>query len=279
MDSIIKDIRFAVRGLLKRPAFAAIAVLTLALGIGANTAIFSVVNAVLLRPLPIKDPDGVMTFWHSAPEKGLSHLDLNDAMFAYYRDRTRTFESMAAYEGGEFALTGGGEPEVVSGAIVTFNYFNVLGREPLHGRVFTPQEDTPGNNHVALLSYALWQRRFGGNPNIVGQSINLDSEPTTIVGIMPADFDFPDPAERANSSGHMQLWVPKGLDPQNANSYNLLAVGRLQPGVTSEEAEKEITALYKAFATDFVRQVGDGVPDSNVTTVMLPLQLHIVGEV
>ena len=243
MDSIMKDIRFAVRGLLKKPAFTLIAVLTLALGIGANTAIFSVVNAVLLRPLAVKDPDRLMTFWHSAPAKGLKHLDLNDALVAYYRDRTRTFQSLAAFETGNFSITGGGDPEVVPGGVVTFNYFEVLGREPLYGRTFTPQEDTPGNNHVALLSYALWQRRFGGNPNIVGQSINLDSEPTTIVGIMPADFDFPDPAERANSSGHTQLWVPKGLDPQDSNSYNLLGVGRLQSGATPEEAEKEISAL------------------------------------
>src|SRR5215216_1120345 len=277
MDSIIKDIRFAVRGLLKRPAFAAIAVLTLALGIGANTAIFSVVNAVLLRPLPIKEPDRLMTFWHSAPAKGLSHVDLNDALFAYYRDRTRTFESMAAYEGGEFALTGGGEPEVVSGAIVTFNYFNVLGREPLHGRTFTAQEDTPGNNHVALLSYALWQRRFGGNPNIIGQSINLDDSPTTVVGVMPADFDFPDPAERPGDLGHVQLWVPKGLDPQDLSSWNLLVVGRLQPGATADDAHKEIDALYESFAADYGARLGEGL--GSVSTILLPLQRHIVGDV
>jgi hypothetical protein len=123
---MIREIHFALRGLLKRPAFTAIAVLTLALGIGANTAIFSVVNAVLLRPLPLKDPDRLMVFWHSAPAKGLRHLDLNDALFAYYRERTHTFESLAAYEGGEFALTGNGDPEVVPGAIITFNYLNVL---------------------------------------------------------------------------------------------------------------------------------------------------------
>src|SRR6185369_1391043 len=184
-----KDLLYSIRGLLKRPAFTVIAVLTLALGIGANTAIFSVVNAVLLRPLAVKDPDRIMTFWHSAPAKGLTHLDLNDAQVAY----TRTFQNLAAFETGSFSITGGGEPEVVPGGVVTFNYFDVLGREPLYGRTFTAQEDTPGNNHVALLSYALWQRRFGGNPNILGQSINLDSEPTTVVGIMPADFDFPDP--------------------------------------------------------------------------------------
>jgi putative ABC transport system permease protein len=278
MDSILKDIRFAVRGLLKRPAFAAIAVLTLALGIGANTAIFSVVNAVLLQPLSVKDPDRLMTFWHSASAKGLSHVDLCDALFAYYRDRTRTFESLAAYETGEFALTGNGEPEVISSALVTFNYFNVLGREPLLGRTFTAQEDTPGNNHVALLSYALWQRRFGGNPNIVGQSINLDNSPVTVVGIMPADFGFPDPAERAGNSEHVQLWVPKGLDPQDANHWNLFVVGRLQPGATADDARKEIDALYPSFAAEFGPQLGEGL-GSGVSTVLLPLQRHIVGEV
>src|SRR5678816_4605691 len=118
-----------MRGLMKRPAFTVVAVLTLALGIGANTAIFSVVNAVLLRPLAAKDPDRLMTFWHSAPDKGINHVDLNDALVAYYRDRTRTFQSLAAFETGKFAITGAGEPEVVPGAIVTFNYFDVLGRE------------------------------------------------------------------------------------------------------------------------------------------------------
>lgn len=276
MDQIIRDIRFALRGLAKKPAFAAIAVLTLALGIGANTAIFSVVHAVLLRPLPIKEPDRVMTFWHSAPAKGLQHMDLNDAMFAYYHKRTRTFETLAAFETGEFSLTGGGEPESVPGGVVTYDYFNVLGREPLHGRTFTAQEDTPGNNHVVLLSYALWQRRFGGNKDIVGQSINLDNEPATVVGIMPPDFDFPDPAERANSSGHMQLWVPKGLDPQDSNSYNLLAVGRLKPGASPDDAKKEIDALYQAFSAETGAKLEDA---SLVTTVLLPLQQNIVGEV
>lgn len=274
---MIKDVQFALRGLLKKPAFAAIAVLTLALGIGANTAIFSVVNAVLLRPLPLKDPDRLMTFWHSAPAKGLAHMDVNDALFAYYRDRARTFESLAAFEDGEFSLTGGGEPEVVTGAIVTFNYFNVLGREPLHGRTFTAHEDTPGNNTVAILSYALWQRRFGGNPGVVGQTISVDSKPTTIVGIMPADFSFPDPAERASSSGHMQLWVPKGLNPQDSNSWNLTVVGRLQPAATAGDARKEIDSLYQAYSVEFGAR--GGVLDSSVTTVLMPLQQNIVGEV
>ena len=277
MDSILKDFQFAMRGLLKKPAFAVIAVLTLAMGIGANTAIFSVVNAVLLRPLALKDPDRLMTFWHSAPAKGLSHMDVNDPLFAYYRDRARTFESLSAFETGEFSLTGGGEPEVVPGAVVTFNYFNVLGREPLLGRTFTAHEDTPGNNTVAILSYALWQRRFGGDPNVVGRSINLDSSPTTVVGIMPADFSFPDPAERGGTSGQVQLWVPKGLDPQNISSWNLISVGRLASGVTPDDARKEIDALYQAFAAE--QDARRGLSDSSVTTVLMPLQRNIVGEV
>ena len=276
---MINDIRFALRGLLKRPAFTVIAVLTLALGIGANTAIFSVINAVLLQPLPLKDPDRLMTFWHSAPAKGLRHLDLNDALFAYYRERTHAFENIAAYEGGDIALTGNGDPEVVPAAAITYNYFSVLGREPLYGRAFTAKEDTPGNNNVAILSYSLWQRRFGGNPNVVGQSIDLDSTPTTIVGIMPADFDFPDPAERPANSGHVQLWVPKGLNPQDTNSWNLLPVGRLRPGVTPDDAQKEITALYHAFTGEYGVRPGTSNLGSTETTILLPLQRHITGEV
>ena len=268
------ELRQSIRSLLRRPGFAVIAVLTLALGIGANTAIFSVVNAVLLRELPLKDPDRLMTFWHSAPAKGLSHMDVNDTLFAYYRDRSRAFESLAAFEDGEFALTGGGEPEVVPGAIVTFNYFNVLGREPLHGRTFTANEDTPGNNNVAILSYALWQRRFGGDAGVVGQSINIDSNPTTIVGIMPADFSFPDPAERASSAGHVQIWVPKGLNPQDSSSWNLTVVGRLQSSATADDARREIDALYQSFAAEYATRL-----DASVTTVLMPLRSNIVGEV
>ena len=276
MDSVFRDIQFAFRSLRKRPGFAVIAIATLAIGIGANTAIFSVVNAVLLRPLPVKEPERLMTFWHSASAKGLSHLDVAGALFAFYRERTRTFQSLAAHEDGEFALSGGSDPEVVPGASVTFNYFSVLGREPLYGRTFTPQEDTPGNNAVAILSYGLWQQRYGGNPNIIGQSISVDNTPTIIVGIMPADFDLPDPAERASSSGHVQLWVPKGLDPLDTNSWNLSVVGRLQRGATADDAQKEIAALYEAFISEHETP---NAPRTAVMTMLLPLQRRIVGDV
>src|SRR5215813_11161611 len=230
LEELWQDLHYGARLLMKQPGFTVIAVVTLALGIGANTAIFSLVNTVLLRPLPLPEPDRLMTFNHSAPAQGLAELNLNNAHFAFYRDRSRMFEKMAAYEGAEFALTGAGDPEVLAGAAVTFNYFDVLGQSPLHGRSFLPQEDTPGANHIVILSYGLWQRRFGGDLKILGKSIKLDNVPTTVVGIMPPGFDFPHPAERASMSDHMQLWVPEGLNPQDTSHNNLLAVGRLKPG-------------------------------------------------
>jgi putative ABC transport system permease protein len=274
MQTLLQDLRYGARMLLKKPGFTLIAVLTLALGIGANTAIFSVVNTVLLRPLPLPEPERLMTFCHSAPAQGLAELDLNDAHFAFYRDRSRMFEKLAAYEAEDFALTGTGDPEVLPGARVTFNYFDVLGQQPLHGRAFLPQEDVPGNNNVAILSYGLWQRRFGGDRKILGRSIKLDNKPTTVVGIMPPGFDFPNPAERANMSGHVQLWVPEGLSPQDTSANNLLAVGRLKPGVTLADAKREITALLADFGKQFKLSFS-----TDTTTVMMPLERRIVGEV
>jgi putative ABC transport system permease protein len=273
-DEMIQDLRYGVRMLFRQPGVSAVILLTLALGIGANTAIFSVVHAVLLRPLPLPEPERLMTFCHAAPTQGLPELFLNDAQFALYRDRSHAFEKMASYEADEFALTGVGDPEVLPGARVTFNYFDALGQGPLYGRAFLPQEETPGNNHVAILSYGLWQSRFGGDRNILGQSIKLDNRPTTVVGIMPPGFDFPNPAERAAMSEHVQLWVPKGLSPQDTSHNNLLAVGRLKPGVAFKDAEREITSLLADFASEFNKTFS-----ADTTTVMMPLERRIVGEV
>src|SRR5262245_23144374 len=267
-----QDLRFGARMLVKQPGFTAMAVVTLALGIGANTAIFSLVNTVLLRPLPLPEPERLMTFNHSAPAQGLVELNLNKAHFAFYRDRSRTFEKMAAYEGAEFALTGAGEPEVVAGAAVTFNYFDVLGQSPMHGRSFLPQEDTPGADHVVILSYGLWQRRFGGDLKVLGQSIKLDNVPDGVVGIMPPGFDFPHPAERSNMSDHMQLWVPVRLNPLDTSHNNLLAVGRLKPGGALADAKSEITSLLPDFARQFNKTFSE-----DTTTVMMPLERRIVG--
>jgi putative ABC transport system permease protein len=267
MNTIWQDLRYGVRMLLKRPGFTLLAVITLALGIGANTAIFSVVQAVLLRPLPMREPERLVTFWLSAPEKGLMEVNLTQALFAFCREHAQTFEGMAAYDTGSATLTGGGEPERLSTANVTFDYFQVLGKEPLHGRSFLPHEDTPGNNKVAILSYEVWQRRFNGDPGVLGKPIQLNNEPFAVVGIMPPAFDFPHPAERADFP-HIDLWLPLGLNPQGRNYYNYSVTGRLRPGVVMAEAQSEIVKLVDNYSGN-----------SGSIVVMMPLIDRIVGRV
>jgi putative ABC transport system permease protein len=278
-DEMFQDLRFGARMLLKRPGFTLMAALTLALGIGANTALFSAVNTVLLRPLPLPEPDRLMTFWHSAPAKGLPEVMLNDALFAFYRDHSQMFEKLAAYESARYTLTGAGDPELLVGARVTFDYFQTLGQEPLRGRVFLPQEDAPGKNNVVVLSYGLWQRRFGGDPEIVGQAIKLDDFPMIVVGVMPPGFDFPNPAERIGMSDHMQIWVPYGLNPQFFNSWNLSTIGRLKPGVTPAAAQRELAALWDDFARQYEPQLGAMTLGAGATTVVTPLDQRIAREV
>ncbi|MGH9936016.1 MAG: ABC transporter permease, partial [Blastocatellia bacterium] len=275
---MFQDLRFGVRMLLKQPGFTFIAALTLTLGIGANTAIFSVVNTVLLRPLPLPEPERLMTFWHSAPAKGLKELNLTQLFFAFYRERSQVFEKLAAYEGASLTLTGAGEPELLPGARVTFGYFETLGQGPLYGRTFSPEEDTPGKNNVVILSYELWQRRFGGDPAVVGQTIKLNNQPQVVVGVMPPGFDFPHPAERGDMSDHMQFWIPYGLNPQNFSSWNLSAIGRLKPGQTSGAAEREITAAWADFARLHEAQLGPNSIGPGATAVVMPLERRLARE-
>jgi putative ABC transport system permease protein len=278
-DDMIQDLRFGVRMLLKQPGFTLVAVLTLALGIGANTAIFSVVNTVLLRPLPLPQPERLMTFWHSAPAKGVPTLNLAYRFFAYYRERNQVFEKLTGYEGASLTLTGVGEPELLTGARVTFDYFETLGQGPLYGRTFLREEDAPGKNNVILLSYDLWRRRFGSNPAIVGQAIKLNDQPQVVVGVMPPGFDFPHPAERGDMSEHMQFWIPYGLNPQNFSSWNMSALGRLKPGQTSNAAEREITAVWADFARQNAAQLGPNSIGPDATAIVIPFEWHLAREV
>jgi putative ABC transport system permease protein len=261
--------------LLKKPGFFAIAVVTLGLGIGVNTAIFSVVNSVLFKPLPLQEPDRLATFWLSAPGKGLGEVNVPQALFAYYQDRCHSFESMAAYDTGSVSLTGGGQPERLSCANVTFEYFSVLGRAPLIGRAFLAEEDTPHNNNVAILGYDLWQRRFGGDPAILEKSIDLNNQSVVVVGVMPPDFDYPNPAERSEFP-HIELWVPLGLDRENISYWNYSVVGRLSRGVTTTDAQREIASL----SDDFFREHNfpkEG--DVGTIAVVVPLTQRITGGV
>lgn len=273
MSAFFQDLRYGVRVLLKKPGLTLIALVTLTLGIGANTAIFSVVNGVLLRPLPLQNPDRLVTFWHSAPAKGITELSLNDGLVAFYRDRSHSFENIAAYDIATVTIIGQNDPEQLTGARVTFNYFDVLGQAPLYGRTFLSQEDAPGADNVIILSYGLWQRRFGGNPGILGQSIKVNNAPTIVIGIMPPGFDFPDPAERSDARDHVQLWTPAGLNPQNRNNWNYSAIGRLKAGLAPADAQRELTALWNDFSGENNVQMGAGV-----TAVVMPLHEKIVRE-
>lgn len=249
VDSFFQDIRYGLRGLRRTPGFAAVAILTLALGIGANTAIFSVVHAVLLRPLPYRDPGRLVyisEFWpHETPVKTVPNPD-----FANWSEHGQLFDGLAAYGGGaEVNLTGMGEPERLSGARVTADFFALLGVEPILGRSFLPEEDRPGGRKAVLLSYELWERRFGSNSKVIGSTVQLDGDLYTIVGVAPAGFRFPDDDFRA------QVFLPmvvarvvdwKSRDP---NLFRLLRVlARLRPGVTPDQARAELTALVRAEA-------------------------------
>jgi len=230
ISDIWQDIRYGIRMLKKNPGFTLVAVLTLALGIGANTAIFSVVNAVLLRPLPFPEPDRIVTFIGV----GWSH-----GLFAYNHDQTRTLQSMAAYQDGSVTLTGSGEPERLGEADVTVDFFKTIGWQPAIGRTFTQQEDSPDNNNVVILSHRLWQRRFGGDSAVLGKSITLNNNPYTVIGVMPQGFDFPD---------RVELWLPVGLNPQWNDYWNLVPIGRLKPNVTLDDASRESASLRQDYS-------------------------------
>jgi putative ABC transport system permease protein len=265
---LLHDLRYAARLQRKNPAFTIIAIIALALGIGANTAIFSVVNTVLLRPLPYKDPDRLVMVWEDASRHGYPRDTPAAANFVDWRDQSQNFEGMAAIADESFNLTGSGDPERLEGRRVSANMFPLLGVEPQLGRVFTAAEDQPGAQRVVILSYPLWQRRFGGDPAIVGQSLTLNGESHVVIGVMPARFQFP--------SSDDQAWVPIALTQQDAGNRNrhyLQVLGRLKPGVSLAQAQSEMSTI----ATRLQQQY----PQSNAElgAVVQPLQEHLVGDI
>src|SRR5690349_10769332 len=190
MENLLKDIRYGVRGLWKRPGFTVVAVLTLALGIGANTAIFSVVNAVLLRPLQFRDPDRLVMIWEDATFAGFPRNTPAPANYFDWKNQTHAFEDIAATNEETFNITGDGNPERVAAYSVSANFFPLLGIAPALGRTFTPEDDRFGAAKVAVLSHALWQTRYGADPQIINRDIQLDGTKYTVVGVMPAGFQF-----------------------------------------------------------------------------------------
>jgi putative ABC transport system permease protein len=238
MNNLLQDLRYAFRLLLKNPGFAAIAVLTLALGIGANTAIFSVVNGVLLRPLPFRDPSRLVFV---AEKNTYGTLSTSYQNFLDWRDQSHSFESMEATRSTASTLTGVGEPERLNVQFVTAGLFPMLGITAHLGRTFLPEEDRPNGAPVVLLSYGLWQRRFGGSQEIIGKPINLDSRPYTVVGVLPGGFQIFQPTDVFLP---FTPWAKTLPDDRNWHP-GIFAIARLKPGVTREQARTEMIGIAK----------------------------------
>ena len=266
MDTLLKDLRYAGRNLRARPGFTLTAVLTLALGIGGSTAIFSLASAVLLGKLPFRDPDRLFVVWDDASEAGFPRNDLTPASYAALSSESQAFEQMAAISQSAFALTGGGgEPEKVEARRVTASFFPMLGVSPRIGRVFAPDDDRPGAGRVTVLSHGLWQRRFGRDPSIVGQDIVLNGEKYNVVGVMPAGFQF--------MESYVGLWVPAAFTDEelaNRGAHYLTVVARTKPGVGAAGAQADVETIARRVVRDF--------PQHSFRAFVLPLREQIVGD-
>jgi putative ABC transport system permease protein len=243
VESMLQDVRYAVRVLLETPAFAVAAVLTVAIGVGANTAIFSLVDAVILRPLPFEKPDRLMAVWEQNPERGWYKAQVAAANYLDWQAQSETFVDMAAHNDWliQMALTGDGEPEMVFANEVTGNFFSVLGVQPLLGRDFRPEETWATGEPVVMLSHGFWNRRYGGDPSIVGSELMLDGTAREVAGIMPRGFAYPFP--------DADMWAPVAWDPARREqvsfrrAHGMSVIGRLREGVTREAAEAEMATI------------------------------------
>jgi putative ABC transport system permease protein len=268
LADFLQDLRYAVRMQRKNPAFTVVAIIALALGIGANTAIFSVVNTVLLRPLPYKDPEQLVMVWEDASHFGFPRDTPATANYVDWRDQNNVFTSMAAMEDVNLNLTGVGDPERLKARLVSASLFPLLGVDPQLGRVFTAAEDQPGNEYVVLLSYRLWQRRFGGDPAIVGKTLRLSDESYTVVGVMPPRFQFPEP--------DVELWTPIAFSPRqiaNRDRHYLEVVARLKPGVTLQQAQTEMTTIGVRLQQQYPQS------NTNLGVAVTSLHEHVVGDI
>ena len=265
-----QDLRYGLRTLAKNPAFTSIAIVALALGIGANSAIFSVVDAVLLRPLPFKKPEQLVMLWENATHLGFPKNTPSPANFLDWQKQAGAFTGMAAMVERSFNLTGVGEPERLDGRRVSANLFDLLGVRAVLGRTFVPDDDRPGS-HVVLLSYSLWQRRFGSDPSVIGRALALNDQSYTVIGIMPRFVQLPGFANRND-----QLWVPIAFPPEEAaqrGNHFLEVIARMKPGITLKQAQAEMETIAARLAQQY--------PDYNTRlgAVVVPLHEEVVGDI
>src|SRR5215210_4045530 len=243
MKTLTQDIRYAVRMLLKNKRFTAAAVISLALGIGANTTIFSVVNALLLKSLPFNDPDRIVLVWGDWPSQGSNRNQVSATDVADWRSQNTVFEEIATYSDWGATFSGaGGEPERIPAIQVGDGFFKIMKGQPLLGRVFLPEEQEDGKDFVIVLSHGLWQRRFGGNPGVVGSKVSLSGRPYTIVGVMPADFHSL-PSNLIEHQAEYYRPVAEKYDDKERGARHLRAIARLKPGATLEQAQSELSVI------------------------------------
>jgi putative ABC transport system permease protein len=261
----LRDARYGIRQLAKAPGFTAVAVLTLAFGIGATTAIFSVVDGVLLRPLPYPEPDSLVRVHEVVPQYGL--FSVAPASFLDWRQQNTVFDGIAAYASASATFTDANGPDRITGALITWDLFHVLRVAPALGRSFTADDDRPGAGNVIVISHGLWQRRFGGDAQVVGRTITVNGAPATVVGVMPPDFYYPTRTQ--------EFWRPIALDPANASrgGHYLGVVARLKTGVTSDHAGVEMRSIAERLA----KQYPDSSADESARVVLL--QEQIVGAI
>ncbi|MEK6323366.1 MAG: ABC transporter permease [Acidobacteriota bacterium] len=251
MENLLHDARYSIRMLRKSPGFTVVAVIALALGIGANCAIFSVVNAVLLRPLPFKEPEGLVRIWGKFDKAGIPKNWISEPELVDLQEQNQSFENIAAYQSGGVNLTTNAEPVRVNSASVNASLFSVLGVQPTNGRPFLEEEDQPGRDKVVLVGDGLWRNRFGSDPALLGKTIGLSGDSYTVVGIMPAGFQFPDQAE---------LWVPLAIDRahlENRGNHGLEVVARLKPGVTLPQAQADLTNIAATLEQQYPNNYSD----------------------
>ena len=280
MERLIQDARYSFRMLLKNPTVALMIIVTLGLGIGANSAVFSVVNAVLLQPLPYKDTDRLVTVWATYPqlEATFSRVPVSTSDFVEWRDQNKVFESVSALDSLSLTLTGGGEPQRITAARVSAGFFDLMGAKPARGRVFTPEEDQPGNDSVVVISDAFWQSRFGSDLSAIGRTLTLNDKNYTIIGIMPAAFQFPRASEMPAYFGfppQAEMWLPIAISQQriaNRRYHDLAVIARLKPGVTIQQAQTEMDTIAANLEQVYPENKGWGVS-------VMSLRKHLVGDV
>ena len=272
----LQDIRFGFRILLKRPGFSLIVVLTLALGIGANTTIFSAIDAVLLNPLPYKNPERLMVMWETNKHLGPEMWDRNEVAignFLDWRERNQVFDQLGALFDTDMNLTGVGEPQRIKSYVVTTNFFQVLGVQPMLGRSFLPEEEKPGAPFTVILGHDLWQRQFGSDPNIINRSLTFNGHQVAVVGVMPPGFEVQFPISK-----HVDMFVPFIIDVADPDYHDrsqnfLYTVARLKPGVSQEQAQSEMSLIAS--------QLQQQYPETNAErgVRLVPLHKQIVGNV